>query len=541
MEKIWDIKFDGRNLSSNEIVDQVLRGRGIKNVDEFLNPSASNLIDFKAFKNIDKAKDIVLNTLDSAGEFLIYGDVDTDGCSSAAIMYRYLKHFTNKIKIYLNVGKVHGITDDFDFDKQLSGINTVIVVDSMNDNPTKYIEILKRGINLIILDHHIPSKEILDISDKICLISSAIDNYPNPNLSGSGVTWKFTKYLDLCLNSTYSDDLVDLATTGIVGDICDVSEKSMENRYICNLGFNNLKNPGIKKILGSYEFNSTAILYSISPLVNGANRLENNYDAVNLFITDDELTLSDTVQLLTDYKIHQKGKVDALYHTFIDKQVLKQINNKCMYFMIDADKNFAGLLANKVCGEFCRPVIVLYNGEDDRYYNGSMRATGIDDFRAIINSTGIGVCEGHEQAAGVTIPKDKFFDFYDKIEYLLKDYTFVQKVDVDVQISVPQISSYLVSKIKAINKITGNGFPQVLVAVTNVTDYSVREMSGGKHMAIDCANNVSFIKWNILDWGSVDSGKSVSVIGTLDESFRHGKWHETIKTSQIILTDYKFE
>ena len=53
-------------------------------------------------------------------------------------------------------------------------------------------------------------------------------------------------------------------------------------------------------------------------------------------------------------------------------------------------------------------------------------------------------------------------------------------------------------------------------------------------------DNVSFIKWNILDWGSVDSGKSVSVIGTLDESFRHGKWHETIKTSQTSYQDLMY-
>ena len=536
MEKIWNIKCDGRQLSSNDIIDTLLKNRGIKDINNFLDPSEDNLIDFKAFKNIDKAKDIILDTINSNGTFLIYGDVDTDGCSSTAIAYRYLKHFTDNIKIYLNKGKVHGISDDFNIKEQLKDISTVIVVDSINDNPAKYIEILNAGIKLIVMDHHVLGEKVLSVADDICLISSAYD-YPNHNLSGSGVTWKVMKYIDICTNNNYANDLVDLATTGIVGDICDLSENSMENRYICNLGFKTLRNPGIKRILGQYEFNSTAILYSISPLINSANRMENNYDAIKLFIEDDNIKLSSIIQQLTLYKEQQKVLVDEMYLKYIKPQSIKQADHKCLYFLVEGDSNFAGLLANKAVSEFNKPVIVLHN-KDNNLYQGSMRAYGIDDFRAMINSIGIATCEGHEQAAGISIPKDKFKQFYLALEELLKDYTFEQKIDIDMQLSIPQISPYLIAKVKNINKISGNGFPKILIALKDISKYYVFDMSNHKHMAIKC-DDLSLIKWNMTNWDNVTNvpkEKTVSVVGTLEENYYKGMLNK-----QVIIDDYKFE
>ena len=86
-----------------------------------------------------------------------------------------------------------------------------------------------------------------------------------------------------------------------------------------------------------------------------------------------------------------------MYVKYIKPQSIKQLDKKCMYFMIEGDSNFTGLLANKAVSDFCKPVIVLHNEKEA--YQGSMRVVGVDDFRAMINSTGLATCEGHEQAA----------------------------------------------------------------------------------------------------------------------------------------------
>lgn len=534
MSKFWDIKLDARNLSSNEIVSQILANRGITDVEGFLHPSPSCLVPDEKMYNIDRAKDIILDTIKSDGKFFIYGDVDTDGCTATAIAYRYLKHFTDKIIVYTNVGKSHGVEDDFDIDAKLKDVNTVIVLDSINKYPNMYLNILNKGIKLIILDHHIPSKDVLAVRDEICLVSSAVD-YDNPALSGSGVTWKVMHYVDKFVGKDYTTELADLAATGIIGDICNVGLDSMENRYICDLGFSHMTNPAIKAIIDKYTFDSTAVAFSISPLVNCANRLENNSEAVELFITDDTLRIVDIIDDLKSYKDFQKETVEKIYNEVVLKQAEAQKDNKCLYFMLEDSKNLSGLIANKVANEYCKPALVLSTSEDGTEYSGSMRSVGVDDFRAIINSTGLAVCEGHEMAAGITIKKNNFFNFFDAIEDALKDYDFVQKVDVDIQVSVPQISSYITAKLKEINRITGNGFKQVLVAVLDADNFTIKRMSEGKHMSVKF-DNVAMVKWNIDNWDNVDEHKKISAIGTLNEN----KFMGNVK-SQLVMTDYKFE
>lgn len=202
--------------------------------------------------------------------------------------------------------------------------------------------------------------------------------------------------------------------------------------------------------------------------------------------------------------------------------------------MINSDKNLSGLLATKVSSEFCRPAMVLSLSEDKQFYSGSMRAVGIDDFRKIINDSGNAICSGHEKSAGVTIPANKFFDVYDFIENALQSVEFVQKIDVDVRLSVPQISSYLVNNFKEVNNISGNGFPPILVAVEDVDDYDVTQLSRGKHLCIK-SDDVSFIKWNFTDWDDIKPSGKFSAVGTLEESYFGKK-----VTQQLIINDFNF-
>ena len=372
----WKLKYDLRWADNNQIIDIVLKSRGVEDKEEFLHPSEKNLIPFELFPNISKGYSIVNESLKENKKILIYGDVDTDGCTAASIIYRYLNNFTSDLEICINEGKVHGL--DVDEVKKYNP-DTIIVVDSINDTPAEYLEVLKSS-KLIVLDHHIPSPEILKIKSDICLISSATDGYPNPALSGAGVVWKFCKYLDSKYYTNYADNLVDLAATGIIADMCSVGIDAMENRYICNLGFNNLQNPAIKAIMGDYPFNAKAVSFSIAPLINSANRLENNEEALKIFMLDDSQTIYSIVDNFRSYKKHQDTKVNSMYEAFVKPSMESQKDKKCLFCNLDGDKNFAGLVANKCVGTYHKPTII-YRIDEDGNMAGSMRAVGVKDFQ----------------------------------------------------------------------------------------------------------------------------------------------------------------
>ena len=400
-------------MSEFEIIDTILKNRNIIDKEKLLSPSADSLIPYKALINIDEAFNIVWDGIKTDKQFKIHADVDVDGCTSCAIMYRYIKNFTDNVDISINKGKEHGIKN-YDL-SQLQNTDILIIVDSINAEEESYHKIVDLGVQIIVLDHHIIPDTLENV--EITLVSSA-NNYPNPNLSGAGVVWKFCKYIDYITLNDYADDLVDLASCGIVADMCNLDYNNQENRYICNLGFNNQQNLGIKKINGSYDFNSQAISFGIAPLVNAANRTEQNEKALQLFISDDKKEISNLVKTLKESKEEQNNSIKDLM-PIIESQAIEQLNNKVMFFEIDTEANVAGLIGNKLLEKYKRPLFVLKhkvecdeNGEIIKdIYGGSCRAIGVENFKKYVDDTNLTITGGHENAFGIEINAEFYEDF----------------------------------------------------------------------------------------------------------------------------------
>ena len=108
----------------------------------------------------------------------------------------------------------------------------------------------------------------------------------------------------------YADELVDLAACGLVGDMMDMTV--MENRYIVSKGLSKINNPAIKKIVGGFEFNSTAISFSVAPIINASNRIGKNDIAMKAFIEDDNKTLLKYMRELKICRVLQNEEVDRI-------------------------------------------------------------------------------------------------------------------------------------------------------------------------------------------------------------------------------------
>ena len=84
----------GRNL---------LKSRGIEDVDRFLNPTEDCLQDWRDLDNIERGVNCILH-LPTSGNIAIVVDCDVDGFTSAAIIGQYLQRFYPKmfIKYYIH-------------------------------------------------------------------------------------------------------------------------------------------------------------------------------------------------------------------------------------------------------------------------------------------------------------------------------------------------------------------------------------------------------------------------------------------------------
>ena len=526
----WKVNVNGQGIPVNDIINKFWVSRGIENPETFLSP-VGNILPAGALKNIDKAA-MTFNICKNmpSPKFVIYADVDADGCSSAAILYHYLTALGIEAEVYINKKKEHGVKDEFFLEDRHE--DCVIVVDSINDTMEQYEKIWAQGKQLIILDHHIPNAIILENAHSLNLVSSAID-YPNPHLSGSGVTWKFVKYLDFINGTNIADNLVDLAAVGIIADVCCVGVESMENREICDFGFHNLQNCGIRAIANAEEMTSETIGFSIAPLVNAANRMNQNKLALDLFLTDKISEAKQIVKDLTKIREEQKKLVGELFENF-ESMVHEQQNNHCYYFFVDESYGtLGGLLATKASDKWKRPCIVVH--DTPMGYAGSMRAVGVENFSKIVNESGLGECAGHENSAGIVIPKENFDKFKEYVEAQLVSLDFTPSVDVDLYLERMQITPFLLGKIKQINRITGPGFPAVSVCIENIKNYNVKKLSQGKHLCVE-TSDMKFLIWNFNKWEDVCDDGVLHAVGTIDESFFMGR-----RTTQMLMQDYIFQ
>lgn len=524
---MWNVKLDGTRYDDISLINTILKNRNITDTYSFLNPSSEDLLPLTDLKNIQSAANIVKQGLQKHKKFKIFFDVDNDGVMSGTIMYDYLRHFTDKLSWTVNIGKKHGVIED----NMKNYLNTdiLIIVDSLNRNMKLYQEILKHGIDIIILDHHMIPKEI--DTKTLHLVSSAND-YKNPQLSGSGVVWKFCCYLDKVFNTNYAYNLCDLAASGIISDMCDVSDKSIENRYICDYGFNHVTNTGLKQINGHYAFNSQSISFGIAPLINASCRFNKNTDAVSLMLSNDKKEINAYIKQLKSYKTKQKKIVDNMMPNIL-RQVKKQKAHKFLCAFISDNCNMSGLIANKLLGIYKVPILILH--EENNIYKGSARGIGVESFKTIVEQTQACKTAGHENAFGIEIQKSDFKQFIQKLVKLLNDITFVNKYDIDVQLTPQRITPMLIDRLKAVNRITGEGFKPINVAIKDISNYEVKTMSNGKHLKI-CSRDMDFIKWNYT--GDINAliiyHPILEFVGTLDSNYFGGMY-----SKQLIINDFK--
>ena len=527
MIKQLTAKIDGRNMEDDfEIIDAILEARGIEDIGSFLKPSAEDLIPFEEMYGLHEAYQIIDDAITMNEKFLVLADVDADGCSSNAIITRYLRKCGADVKCIINDGKKHGV-EDFDLEL-LDSIDVMIIVDSLNNEPSVYKRIIDAGVKLVVFDHHLPEQRLFDANLDFVLVSSA-NNYPNDALSGAGVCLKYALYADEMNLTDYADDLWAYAAIGLIADMSSMAEP--ENRYIAYRGLAQFRNPMVQKMVGNYTFDSQSVSFSIGPLVNAAMRMHQNEKAMNVFLAEDENEIDELVKDLKNCREEQNKVVADLLDGLL-KQGESQLDRKCMFFILenDTDAEISGLIGNKLLAMYQRPLFILKIR--DGQYAGSMRSVGTDNFLEIANGTGLCLCQGHPNAAGAFIDINKFEQFKIAIEEELKDVEFSVNIEADIELAPNQINENLVKQLSAINRISGTGFPPVKVLV-RTEDYDVTTFSTKKHLKVIDESGLLIVKWNCMDWQTMKNDKELVAVGTLS-----APCYGRIKYLQLAIDEY---
>lgn len=509
--------YDARGKTANEIAEAVFKVRGIEDPYSFLNPPEEDLIPMPRLKETPVAARALMDAAADNKRILIFADTDTDGVTSGAIMYNYISDWIKetrsgaKLDITINEGKAHGL-DGQDLER-FKNCDLLIITDSLDADTDNYRILTESGVSIIVLDHHLIDDNI-PYEKYVTLVSSQNPNYPNKELSGAGVAWKFCKYLsEFCGVPVDADKYLDLAACGIVADMVDMTVP--ENRFIASRGFELVYNPALTGILGGREFNSTSVRYSVAPLINAANRMKQNDDALRLF-TETTGDRNAPISRLRSAKKKQTALISEL------KPIKEYRKNNLICEIIDTEYGITGLLGNKLMSEYEKPVLVLKEARDGSL-SGSLRAPAGCDLMRLINESGYGQAFGHEYAAGITVMKDKLDDLLEYLSNVLEEKPDEPPIEADILINPEDIDRCLADKIGDIDRISGTGFPQIRFMMKFTQDYRIRDT--GKHLYLHPTANsdLIIIKWNYpadmadtADEARLFDDVRLCVTGTLD-------------------------
>ncbi|UUV46821.1 single-stranded-DNA-specific exonuclease [Bacillus phage vB_BanS-Thrax4] len=542
----------------DEVEDKIAKMRGIKDLDEFLNPSADVLHDPYLMKNIDEASNRIILALSEQKNICVSFDPDADGLTSASTMIRYLRNYSDRVTfIYGERNDGHGIAEmitlDTDDEKRLArnkeNLQTIkdcdllILIDS-SSNDDEACQFIKEelGKEIIVLDHH----EIERPNPHVLLVNPQQKgcNYPNKFLSGAGVVFKVMQVMEDTLDQVDPFNYIDLIAVGMYADIMRIDIP--ENRYIILQGLRNVKTMGLTRILkgakiDNWNLDCNAIGFGIAPLLNGTARMDELRLAIDLLLEDDDNKCKPLRLKMQKLNERRKEIQKDLFESYSKKVNLSE---KLLVVLDDkSSKGFNGVVAQQLSDTFKRPVIVGRNHKGT--ISGSFRGYGKMKLKSFLGGfSDIAEIEvlGHEGAGGIVMPSENLELLQEYINKFLPELDEKeQTVIYDLEFT-PEEAIENIRVIEKFNKLTGNGFPKVIVRVNGITVDTVdcigKTMETVKFKTFD---EMELIKFRVNDqYGSnVGCWDSIDVVGVLSmNEFYNFKLKQKIYTPQIMIEDF---
>ena len=410
-----------------EIIAKLMDARGLheaRNLERFFSPNISQLHDPFSMKNLDMAASRTIKNIKSKSPIFVFGDYDVDGTTGASLLHAGLSSLGANVKTYIPNREKEGYgLSELGIDKaEELGADLFITCDCgiYAINHVNYAN--KKGMDVIITDHHIPGNIL---PDAFAILNPKQNDcrYPFKELCGAGVALKLISGIveKMRLSFDFIIDLLDLAALGTSADLVSMKD---ENRVIVHCGLQILRTthrPGLRELLKIVnmdlyrDLTVNQVVFHIAPRINAAGRLGNANRVIELFTTTDKIRAKTlAIELNQENKMRQTIQQSVLDEAFL------MVNTE---FDLSRDKaiilgsqywhqGVVGIVASKIKEQFNRPAVII-SFDKKGFGKGSARSVnGLDLYKAL-NATGeyLDNFGGHAMAAGLTIKKSQLAGF----------------------------------------------------------------------------------------------------------------------------------
>ena len=479
IEKRWVVKPQGNPKAVaamaaatgiSPVLANLLVQRGIDTLEKakkFFNPQLSDLHDPFLMKDMDKAVERVERAVRNREKIMVYGDYDVDGTTAVALVYKFLRQIGHKDLLFYIPDRYtegYGISTKGIDHAARKGATLIIALDCGIKAIEKVDYAKRKGVDLIICDHHLPAEEIpravavLDPKRADC-------SYPFDELSGCGVGFKLVQAYCQKNGIPFQqiEPLLDLLAVSIASDIVPLVD---ENRILAHYGLLRLNASPSKgllsiiKICGLDRHNITIddIVFKIGPRINAAGRMrmdENDenaapsggYAAVNLLIEGNESLAEEFGSVIDGFNQDRKcidRSVTQEAHDFIEAHAELKAAKSTVIYNPRWMKGIVGIVASRLIETYYRPTVVLTMSNG--FVTGSARSVpGFDLYQAIESCSDLlENFGGHMYAAGLTMRPERVEEFTRRfnayVEENIDPITLQPQVEIDSELFFSNIT-----------------------------------------------------------------------------------------------------
>ena len=513
-------------------IEQILTNRHIpiEEVAHYLNTTDNDINKPEALGQtcLNNAAAALTTHIANNDDVLVIIDCDCDGFTAAAVLINYLHDIfpawvENHLKWWVHEGKQHGLNDCLDYINS-HNFSLIIVPDAGSNDYEAHAALKEKGIQTIVLDHHLTDK----LSEDAIIINNQLSDYSNKDFSGVGIVWQFCRYLDQLLKQNFADSYLDLVALGNCGDMMSLT--SIETKHIITKGFEpeNIHNPYIYETWQKNKFKlgehitSIGAAFYIVPLINAVQRsgtLEEKellfksmlkHEAFEMVPSTKRGHAPGEMERIVDQAIRTSNNVKNRQTREQDKamedleSLMKDsnlLNHKVILFTLEdgaIDRNIAGLIANKIANKYQRPCCILFKTieisndkikniniqpigeeylaygityEEKILYQGSARgyeATGITNFKTICEAAGAEWCQGHENAFGICLAETAIEEFLTKTDAALASISAEPVYYVDYIYTGADVQVQDILTIARLSDLWGKDMDEPYVAIENL-------------------------------------------------------------------------
>ena len=480
-------------LNINPILAKLLTIRGITTPKEarmFLKPSLTDLREPFLMAGMEKAVTVFIRALKESRRITVVGDYDVDGVTSAALVRLFMADLDRTIEVVLPDRFLHGygLTDRLLPDVLATNPGLVVTVDCGITAIEQVRALRDKGIDVIILDHHIPKRSLPPASAVVdpMLPDSA---FPFKGMAAVGVTFYFLIALRRALReagwfkSLPQPGLESYLDIVALGTIADSVPLIQENRVFALRGLEamqgNRARPAIKALkavasLRSPKVRAGHVGFVLGPRLNAAGRLSTANKALELLCAKDEVEAVNTARELNELnETRQDIQSDVLEAAIIQVETRRLMeHNGIVVAGKDWHTGVTGIVASRLVELYNRPCIVISLDGDTA--KGSCRSVpgfditlqGLHPLRDMLTAFG-----GHSMAAGLSLPA-RDVEAFSRAFTELCDHVVAQEIlqpviRFDLDVDLDQVDMNLVHAIQRMEPF-GYGNPEPVIVARSV-------------------------------------------------------------------------